>query len=67
MFAEGDQVMLSTANINLAGYGTEKLKPRWIGPFTILEKRSDVVYKLSLPSSMAIHPVFHISRLKPYK
>jgi len=44
-----------------------KWLPRWIGPFPIVEKYSDVVYKLQLPPTLKIHNVFHISLLKPYQ
>jgi hypothetical protein len=37
----------------------DKLAPRFIGPFKIMEKRDKVVYKLS-----DVHNVFHISQLK---
>jgi hypothetical protein len=36
-----------------------------IGPYTILEKVSSRVYKLDLPPSIQLYPVFHISLLKP--
>jgi len=65
-FVEGDQVMLATTNLKLDGYPINKLKPRWLGPFTIIEKVSDVVYRLQLPDSMKIHPTFHVSLLKRY-
>ena len=65
-FSEGDLVLLSTANINLKGHLTTKLKPRWIGPFQVAEKLSTVVYRLRLPATMQIHPVFHVSLLKRY-
>jgi hypothetical protein len=42
-----------------------KLAPRYIGPFPILEKCENVVYKLELPPSLAgVHDIFHISQLK---
>ena len=43
-----------------------KLKPRWVGPFEILEKRSPVVYRLKFGRGYQIHDVFHVSKLKPY-
>jgi hypothetical protein len=45
----------------------EKLSPRYIGPFPILEKCGNVTYKLELPSSLVgVHDIFHVSQLKKY-
>jgi hypothetical protein len=42
-----------------------KLAPRYIGPFTILDKCGSVAYKLDLPPSLAgVHGIFHVSQLK---
>ncbi|WVZ97135.1 LOW QUALITY PROTEIN: hypothetical protein U9M48_042690, partial [Paspalum notatum var. saurae] len=42
-----------------------KLAPRYIGPFKILEKKSEVAYRLELPPSLSgVHDVFHVSQLK---
>jgi hypothetical protein len=42
-----------------------KLIPRFIGPFKILEKRSEVAYKLELPPQLSdVHDVFHFAQLK---
>jgi transposase InsO family protein len=67
-FKKGDDVLLSTKYITLKHPGTRKLLPRWIGPFTILDRIGNLAYRLKLPESMSrIHPVFHVSKLKPYK
>jgi hypothetical protein len=45
----------------------EKLSPRYIGPFPILEKCGKVAYKLELPPSLAgVQDIFHISQLKKW-
>ena len=45
----------------------EKLSPRFIGPFEILERIHTVAYRLALPPSMLnVHEVFHVSMLRKY-
>ena len=45
----------------------EKLSPRFIGPFEILERVGTVAYRLALPPSMlGVHEVFHVSMLRRY-
>ena len=62
---QGDMVMLSTANLNVQ-HRASKLLPQFYGPFKVKRVVSPVAYELELPSSMRIHPVFHVSRLKRY-
>ena len=59
-----DRVWLSTANLRLA-CPSKKLAPRFIGPFPVKRKLNDVSYELSLPDTLRIHPIFHVSLLKP--
>ena len=45
----------------------EKLLPRFIGPFEILERIGTVAYRLALPPSMScVHEAFHVSVLRRY-
>jgi len=70
LFQVGDQVLLSTVNLNLNLKTHRKLLPRWVGPFKIIKVVSDVAYTLELPEpylQAKIHPTFHVSLLKPYK
>jgi RNase H-like domain found in reverse transcriptase/Integrase zinc binding domain/Chromo (CHRromatin Organisation MOdifier) domain len=62
----GDEVLLSTKNISLKHPGSQKLLPRWIGPFRISRKVNEVAYTLQLPDGLKIHPTFHVSLLRPY-
>lgn len=65
-FSVNDRVWLDGKNLKTL-MPTAKFNPKRYGPFTITEKINDVAYKLQLPTSMKIWPVFHASLLHPYK
>ena len=63
----GDKLLLSTRNVRWKSPGAPKLMPRYIGPFNVLEKIGKVAYRLELPPTMKMHPVFHASLLQPWR
>jgi hypothetical protein len=68
-FAVGDQVLLRVSPTRgVVWFGvSEKLSPRYIGPFSILARVGSLAYRLQLPESMAgVHPVFHVSMLRKF-
>ncbi|GFS32089.1 hypothetical protein Acr_00g0020760 [Actinidia rufa] len=44
-----------------------KLKPRYIGPFEVLQRIGTVAYRIALPPELShVHDVFHVSMLRKY-
>nr|GFC26146.1 putative reverse transcriptase domain-containing protein [Tanacetum cinerariifolium] len=66
-FQVGDKVMLKVSTWNgVVRFGKrEKLNPRYVGPFNVLERVGDVAYKLDLPKELSrVRNTFHVSNLK---
>ena len=55
--------MLNSKNVK-THRPSKKLDSKRLGPFKIISKINDVAFKLDLPSTMKIHPVFHVSLLE---
>ena len=58
--------MLSTKNLRLRR-PNRKLAPRFVGPFRILDVVGTQAYRLALPETYKIYPVFHVSLLEKYQ
>ncbi len=65
VYVVGSKVWLSTKNIPLRSV-SNKLAPKFIGPFTVTKIVSPVAVRLNLPPAYRrVHPVFHVSKIKP--
>ncbi|XP_054591065.2 uncharacterized protein [Nothobranchius furzeri] len=63
-YAPGQEVWLSSKDIPLKA-SSRKLSPRFLGPFRILDIPTPSAVRLALPPSLRVHPVFHVSLVKP--
>jgi hypothetical protein len=64
VFATGDMVYLNAKNIS-SSRPSMKLDYTLLGPFKVLERIGHRAYRLDLPPTVNIHPVFHVSLLEP--
>jgi len=64
----GDLVMLSTKDLKyqIVGRRTEKLTERFVGPYRIKKIVSSNAIELELLSTVKIHPVVNVSRIRRY-
>ncbi|KAJ7951827.1 Disease resistance protein [Quillaja saponaria] len=67
-FQVGDLVLVKLTKEQLKGLRGQdhKLIRKYEGPLPIVSKVGKVAYKIDLPPWMKIHPVIHVSNLKPY-
>ena len=63
-FRIGDRVFICTDHIR-TNQTARKLAEQKIGPFPIISQPSSMSFTLRLPSTICIHPVFHVSQLEP--
>jgi len=59
-----DLVFLDRRNIKTIR-PSRKLDDKKLGPFKVLRQINPVAFELKLPTTMKIHPVFHVSLLEP--
>ena len=68
-FEEGDHVFLKVSpSKGINRFGKKgKLKPRYVGPFEVLQRVGTVAYRVALPPELShVHDVFHVSMLRKY-
>jgi hypothetical protein len=63
-YLPGDKVWLNARNL-CTNSPSCKLNNHHHGPFTVIKEVGKYTYQLDLPATMDVHPVFHISLLRP--
>jgi len=68
-YCVGDWVLLSTKDLKfqMVGRRTEKLTEQFVGPYKVKKIVSTNVIELELPSTVKIHPVVNVSRVRRYR
>ncbi|TWW61053.1 hypothetical protein D4764_05G0011430 [Takifugu flavidus] len=67
-YRPGQKVWLLARDLPLQTSQTSsrKLNPRYIGPYTICSIINPSAVRLDLPAALKVHPVFHVSLIKPF-
>lgn len=66
-FQVGDMVYLRLQpyiQTSVATRANHKLAYKYFRPFEVLQHIGTIAYKLKLPATASVHPVFHVSQLK---
>jgi hypothetical protein len=69
VFQVGDRVLLKLqpyVQNSVVSQAHLKLAFKFFGPFKALQRLGSVAYKLELPATALVYPVFHVSQLKPF-
>jgi hypothetical protein len=69
VFQVGDWVWLRLQpyrQVSIRHQRFSKFAKRYQGPFQVIKRIGPVAYELQLPVEARIHPVFHVSKLKPH-
>ncbi|KAJ1276201.1 hypothetical protein BS78_05G196200 [Paspalum vaginatum] len=68
-FQVNEQVLLKLqpyAQSSVVNRPFPKISFKYFGPYRVVERIGNAAYKLQLPEGALVHPVFHVSQLKPF-